>query len=325
MNNNLKRSVLQWIKLSDKELDSRIADYIESNKLDFITATDEIYHRTEIIDGSILNRLFDSFIRLASKYIDDKTKCTIRKWEQMSDADIEQELLEMFRISGDAEIGRLFKFIDTKDMSTRAEKILLNAAPKMRHIKLLEMLDKWKSLSDDDLLNEVATELVGTGWNSSGSHFTFVNELYPSIQDDTLRHRVVNALFAMAEPAQFDENAMEKCGRALYACAKLKIPGTQEKLAAILQRIKDPSDMSYSTLIHWVNDALQDCPIPEAEKYLVKQLESVPEGWSDLISSPELPYLQRGQYVTFLTAHKALNSISKKLADKFAKILKLHH
>ena len=186
------------------------------------------------------------------------------------------------------------------------------------------MLDQWKSIPDDDLMNEVSTELVGTGWNSSSSHFTFVMELYPSIQDDYLRQRVVNALFTVAEPAQFNENTMEKCGRALYVCAKLKIPGTQEKLAAILQRIKDPSDMSYSTLIHWVNDALQDCPIPEAEKYLVNQLESVPKEWSDLISSPQLPYLKRVQYMTLLTAHKALNSISKKLADKFAKILKLH-
>lgn len=324
MNKSLRKSVLQWIELSDKELDGRITEYIENNKLDFISAYNEIYHRTNIMDGNVRTRLYESFIRLAAKYIDDKTKCTIRKWEQMSDEDIEQEFLEIYRVSGYAELDVLFKFIDTKDMSTRAEKILSNATPKIRHIKLLEMLDKWKSLPDDDLINDVATELVGTGWNSSGSHFTFVNELYPSIQDDTLRQRVVNALFAMAEPAQFDENAMEKCGRALYACAKLKIPGTQEKLAAILRRIKDPSDMSYSTLIHWVNDALQDCPIPEAEKYLVKQLESVPDGWSDLISSPQLPYLQKGQYVTFLTAHKALNCISKSFADKFAKILKLH-
>lgn len=325
MNNKLKKSVLQWVKLSDKELDRRIIEYIESNKLDFIIASDEIYHRLEIIDGNILNRLFDSFIRIASKYIDDKTKCTIRKWEHMSDEEIEQELLEMFRVCGDAEVRKLFKFIDTKDISTRAEKILFNATPKIRHIKLLEMLERWRSLPDDELLNEVATELVGAGWNSSTSHFTFVNELYPSIQDDSLRLRVVNALFTMAEPAQFDENAMEKCGRALYAGAKLKIPGTRKKLAAVLQRIKDPGDISYSTLIHWVNDALQDCPIPEAENYLVKQLESVPVEWSDLISSPQLPYLQKQQFMTFLTAHKALNSISKKLADKFAKILKLQN
>lgn len=323
MNSELRQSVLQWVKLSDNELDSRIANYIENNKLDFIFAFDEIYFRTQIIDANVLKKLSDSFIRLAGKYIDDRTKGIIRKWERMSDDEIEQQLLKIYFDSGDTEIHRIFKLIYTKDMSVRAERIFLDASSKIRRIDLLKMIERWKSLSDADLTNEVTTELVGTGWNSSTSHFIFVNDLYVNIQDPHLRQRVDNVLLAMAEPAQLDENTQEKCGRAIYVCAKLQIPGTRERLANLIKLIKDPCERSHSTLIHWVNDALLDCPIPDAEKYLATQLEAVPDDWPNVISSPKVDYRQRGQYMTFLTAHNALLRISKTLADKFARKLKL--
>lgn len=325
MKNDLRELILQWTNLPDNELDAAIINFITCSKLDFITAYNDIYHSTNIIDERVLNRLFDAFIRLAAKYIDEETKCTIRKWEQMSDEDIEQEFLEMYRVSGYADLGKIFKFIDTKDMRVRAEKILLELSPKFRQIDILHMLKNWSELTDYELSAEILRELVSSGMASSTSHFAFVRELYVNITDEALRKRVDDILLAMANPEYLASSPAGGSERALYACLKLNIPGGRECLVRMVQYIKNPFNPAYSSMVSMINcDLLREYPVPEAENFLVTLVESAPPDIAELLKDPRLlPQSEYYHLQSLFTALQRLKVINAELAARYADKLKL--
>lgn len=228
--------VSEWKNISNEELDKKISEFITTTKSDFATAHNQILIKSHILDNELRTQLASAFTRLAPKYIDSKTEGTIRKWEKMTDEDVEMEFVRIREEKGRDELYSLWDFIYPEDLKIRFEKILNSAIPKMRKVDLLKMLKRWESLTDEDLANEVKTELEGTGWNSSTSHFTFVKELYPSIEDTTLRKRVDSILLSSMDPSKPVDSDM-----ALYACSHLNIPGTVETYQELVHQARQES------------------------------------------------------------------------------------
>jgi hypothetical protein len=228
--------VSEWKDIPSEALDQRITEFIATNKIDFFTAHNLILIKSHILDNDFRKRLSKAFIRLAPKYTDLNTENMIRKWEHMKDEDVELELINIHTENGRDKLDHIWVFIYPEEFKLRLERILFSAIPKMRHIELLKMLERWELLSDDELINEVRTELFGTGWNSSTSHFTFVKELYPSIKDIALRKRVDSILLSIMDPRK---PVMEDM--ALYACSHLNIAGTVEAYQALIKQASQES------------------------------------------------------------------------------------
>lgn len=165
------------------------------------------------------------------KYSDTETEEVIRKWERLTDEELEQEFIRVYEDKGKDGLSSVWPFIYPEDLKLRFERVLLSTIPKTRHIDLLRMLKRWESLSDEDLATEVNVELFGTGWNSSTSHFTFVRDLYPNIHNEILRIRVDKVLLSSMDPRKPVDTDM-----ALYACTHLNIPGTIEKYRELIRQ-----------------------------------------------------------------------------------------
>jgi len=224
--------ISEWLNMPEEELDSKLTEFIESTK-GFVSANNIIRVKSHILDNDLRAKLANALTRLAPKYIGSETEKIILKWERMTDEEVELEFIRLHEEKGRDEMQSIWVFIYPEELKSRLEKIMSNSIPKTRHIDLLRMLKKWESLPDEDLAKEVKTELEGTGWNSSTSHFTFVKELYPSIEDTTLRRRVDSILLSSMDPKKPVDSDM-----ALYACSHLNIPGTVETYQELVRRAR---------------------------------------------------------------------------------------
>lgn len=228
--------VSEWKSISNDELDTKLSEYITNTRSDFVTVHAQILTKSHILDNELRARVTSAFARLAPKYIDTKTEEVIRKWERMTDEELEQEFIRIYENKGENGRSSVWPFIYPEDLKLRFEKVLSSSIPKSKHIDLLRMLKRWESLSDEDLATEVKTELFGTGWNSSTSHFTFVRYLYPNIDNDILRKRVDRVLLSIMDPRKPVDSDM-----ALYACSHLNIPGTVEAYQELVRQVKQES------------------------------------------------------------------------------------
>jgi len=225
---------MKWKDLPSDALDVRLSEFMKSTKTDFVETRRRITSKSHILDNEFFTKLIQAFTRLAPNYIDQSTERTLRKWAQMKDEDIERELIELETEKGKEEFDRVWAFLYPDELKSRLNKLHFNnVIPKVRHIKLIRMLKNWESLSDDELAVEVKTELFGTGWNSSTSHFTFVKELYPNIDDAALKRRVDRILLSLMNP---DKPVMDDM--ALYACSHLNVSGTVETYQELIRQAK---------------------------------------------------------------------------------------
>jgi hypothetical protein len=232
--------VMKWKSLPSKELDQKISEFLTSTNAAFVEAKKIIMIKTHGLDNEFLTKLSQAFTRLAPNYVDQITERTIRKWEKMKEEDVELELIALKTEKDSEEFNRIWAFLYPEDLKLRLEKVLLhNVIPKVRHINLLKMIKRWESLSDEDLSSEVKTELFGTGWNSTTSHFTFVSDLYPNIDNDVLRKRVDKVLLSIMDPRKPVDYDM-----ALYACSHLSIPGTVEAYKELVRQVNQESKKS---------------------------------------------------------------------------------
>lgn len=322
---NINETVLQWKYLSSNELDKMITNFIEDSGLSFFAAYNEIVHKTYLNDSDLFKKLCDSFFRLSTNYIDDNTKNIINRFKAMTDENIEQFFIETYRNHGKDEVYRIYIFISDNELRNRIDRILSVASAKFREVDLIKKLENWSSIDNDSLKTQIETELIGSGWTSSASHFAFVREFYVNITDDALRNRINNILLAMTEPEYLKNGTMDACGRALYVCVNLKLPGYKAHLIKLINSINDPNDLSVRHIVNWINIILKDCPVAESEEYLVKQMEAVPLNIVELLSNPtKLDYQERNRLTESLITHGVLKLVNSQLADKFAKILKLH-
>jgi len=322
--NNISEMVINWKWLSTQELDQNISDFIKDSGLSFFAAYNEIVHKTYLNDSDLFKKLCDSFFRLSASYIDDNTKDIINRFKSMADKDVEQFFIETYRNHGKDEVYRIYIFISDNELRNRMDRILSVASAKFRKVDLLKKLENWSSMDDDSLRTQIEIELIGSGWTSSASHFAFVRELYINITDDTLRNRVDNILLAMTEPEYLASGAMDACGRALYVCVNLKLPNYKAHFIKLINSIDDPNDLSVRHIVNWINIILKDCPVSEAEEYLVKQMDVVPLNIVELLSNPtKLDYQERNRLTESLVTHSVLKLVNSQLADKFSKILKL--
>lgn len=230
---------MEWKNIPSKELESKISEFIAATKSDFVTIHNRILIKSHILDNDFRDSLSRAFTRLAPKYIDSETEELIRKWERMTDEELEQELIRIYENKGNDGRSSVWPFIYPEDLKLRFEHVLSNSIPKTRHIDLLRMLKKWESLSDEELSTEVKTELFGTGWNSSTSHFTFVRDLYPSIESEMLRKRVDRVLLSLMDPRLSVDNDM-----ALYACSHLNVPGTVEAYQELVRQVRQEAKIT---------------------------------------------------------------------------------
>lgn len=224
---------MKWGNIPSKELDSKLSEFIATTKSDFVTIHDRILIKSHILDNGFRDNLSQAFTRLAPKYIDTETEEIIRSWERMTDEELEQEFTRIHENKGKDGRSSVWPFIYPDDLKLRFERVLFSAIPKIRHIDLLRMLKRWESLSDEDLATEIKAELFGTGLNSSTSHFTFVRDLYPNINNDILRKRVDKFLLSSMDPRMPVDSDM-----ALYACSHLDILGTLEAYQELIRQTK---------------------------------------------------------------------------------------
>ncbi|WP_156912237.1 hypothetical protein [Citrifermentans bremense] len=154
----------------------------------------------------------------------------------MSDEDVELELVNLQTEKSKEEFYHIWGLIYPEELKARLENLLNNVIPTVRHINRIKMLDIWEHLSDEELTSKVKTELFGTGWNSSTSHFTFVRDLYPKIVSEKLRKRVDCVLLSLMDPRKPIDSDM-----ALYVCSHLDIAGTVEAYQELVRQMKQES------------------------------------------------------------------------------------
>lgn len=229
--------VMRWKKIRDGELDGKICDFMKCTKTDFVTTRSRFMTKSHILDNDFSARLEEAFMRLAPLYVDPVTEDLIRKWERMNDEDVEHELVHIQAEKSAEEFYRIWAFLYPEELKARLEKLLLhNVIPKVRHVRLIRMINRWEHLPDEELASEVKRELLGTGWNSSTSHFTFVRDLYPNIESEILRKRVDSVLLSLMDPRKPTDSDM-----ALYACSHLNVTGTVEAYQELVRQMRQDS------------------------------------------------------------------------------------
>ena len=187
-----------------------------------------------------------------------------------------------------------------------------------------EVTEKWSVLSDEELENEIAKSIAGTAWTSSSAHWQFVNRVYPTIQDMHLQKRVCETLLRIASNESFPEGDADLCSRAAYVSSKLKLPGSKEILRKMIEKVGNPSLITWPVYFHWLNDSVKELTIHEAEPFLVRQLEALPKNWLNFVKDPrntQDPKVQ--QYWAYTSAYNALKVINKELAEIYGNNLGL--
>ena len=190
--------------------------------------------------------------------------------------------------------------------------------------KIKEMISTWKSMAPDVLRQQVIETILGQGWTSSGSHWMFVMEVYPLIDDAELKFRVDTILLDKASKIAFDAEALEISGRAIYACAKLSLPRAREVILKLVEKVGDPVMFKYPLYLSWLNQAIKELPIANTESFLVKQLDAIPSTWFDYVSNPQNAQDSNfHKYWAFVSAHGALKLINANLATFYGEKLGL--
>jgi hypothetical protein len=182
------------------------------------------------------------------------------------------------------------------------------------------LLGRWNHLSDDELTDDIGKALQGgSGWIPHGAHWAFASDVYVKITDAELKARVDRALVRLATDLREDLDVAERSCLAIELCARLKVSGVRDAMVDVLSRIGDATTINLAIQYQSINHALLDCPVPEAERFLLKQLDELPDTWfqfvSDLNNAPD-PRFQR--YFAAGMAYEALKKINPQAARRYA-------
>ncbi len=182
-----------------------------------------------------------------------------------------------------------------------------------------KMVEEWQQTLSDDLLEKCVDRAVsGSGWTAAGARQNFAIKIYPLIQDQELKQRVDNILIKLSK-----ENM-----DAVYVCAKHNLPGIREVILKLIEKHSQPITWDNYFSFGWLNESIKECPMKEAEFFLVNQLEWVKKIWSELtkiFNNPpiDIADFQEWQkyYCIYSSAIAALEAINPKLASDYAKQL----
>ncbi len=168
--------------------------------------------------------------------------------------------------------------------------------------KLGEIVMQWKDLPYDKLVREI------DAISGSGNHWEFVRTVYPLIQDPETKQKVNETLLKIAEEYSCPSSFFDLRMRAVYLCAKLKLPGIEKIILNYLRTLEDPANIkNRPPSLGFLNTAIRDLRIEEASDFLIKELNVF----------LSLDDSERERYWHLTGALYALDVIKPELADYY--------